>query len=178
MQIIPLFDDYPNAALEFGIVRNTHGSPTGYVIDIAEGDSKMRADQLTKELINAGVVSPGRATGRVVRIRNGTTTELDSHLLEEFEGSSEQLQDVVIVADRASVDLLPLVSKCGSRTAFVFHHASLLAHLCVILRERGIPAVAIQDDATFDELVPDSRISVEASNADPTLLRVIQEPPR
>jgi hypothetical protein len=163
-QIAPLFGEYPEAALEFGILKNKDGSVSGYVIDIAEGDSESCARQLDRDLIRAGVVSAGRATGRVMRVSNGTTAELDMHFLEDFESGGKELESVVVVADRASVDLLPLVNRCGSNTAFVFRHASVLAHLCVVLRERGIPAVTLDNGDLFDTLDTDSTVSVEASD--------------
>lgn len=173
-QIAPLFQEYPEAALEFGIIRNKDGSVSCYIIDMAESDSESCVRQLDRNLIRAGVVSPGHATGRVMRVANGTAAELDKHLLEGFVAENE-LEDLVVVADRASVDLLPLVNKCGRNTAFVFRHASVLAHLCVVLRERGIPAVALEDDDLFDRLDAGSNVTVEASNGSGNGRRVLQE---
>jgi phosphohistidine swiveling domain-containing protein len=177
-QITPLFGEYPDAALEFGIVKRQDGAIFGYVIDMAEGDSESCARRLDRDLIRAGVVSAGRATGRVMRFFNDTATELDAHLLEGFEAPEDRLEEVVIVADRASVDLLPLVNRCGNNnTAFVFRHASVLAHLCVVLRERGIPAVVLEDDELFDGLAAGLAVTVEASSpvwSGPRVLPVIR----
>jgi len=101
--------------------------------------------------------------------------ELDMHFLEGFGTSEQALEGVVIVADRASVDLLPLVNRCGSNTAFVFRHASVLAHLCVVLREHAIPAVTLEDDDLFDGLAVGSKVTVEASNGSWPGLRVLRE---
>jgi hypothetical protein len=174
-QIAPLFQEYPEAALEFGIMRNRDGSVSGYVIDMAEGDSESCARQLDLNLIRAGVVSAGRVIGHVMRVSNDTAAELDTHFLEGFGVPEKRLEDVVIVADRASVDLLPLVNRCGSNTAFVFRHASVLAHLCVVLRERGIPAVALEDGDLFDGLDVGSKVTVEASNGSWSERRVLRE---
>ena len=164
MQIAPLFIEYPDASLEFGIIEDRGGDVSGYVIDVAEGDSKAQASQLSRMLIGSGVVSPGRVTGRVIRTDNNAYDQLDTHLLERFEHSAQLIEDAIIVAPRASVDLLPLVSRCGQRTAFVFRHAALLAHLCVILRERGITAVTAADDRTFERLTDGAVVTVEASD--------------
>jgi phosphohistidine swiveling domain-containing protein len=169
--IRPLFEDYPDAALEFGILRDRKGDVSGYVIDMAEGDSHSCASQLTRELISMGVVSPGRVTGKVLRISNdanayGTESNLDVHLMEGLAVADETLDELVIVADRASIDLLPLVTKCSKNIAFVFRHASLLAHLCVILRERGITAMVVEDPALFDQLSEGSMVTVDATDGD------------
>lgn len=167
--IRPLFEDYPDVALEFGILRERNGTVSGYVIDLAEGDSQSCTNQLTRELISMGVVSPGRVTGKVLRIPNdanayGADSGLDIHLMEGLGVAEETLGELVIVADRASIDLLPLVTKCGKNTAFVFRHASLLAHLCVVLRERGIPAMVVEDADLFDGLSEGSLVTVDATD--------------
>ena len=167
--IRPLFEDFPDAALEFGILRERNGTVSGYVIDMAEGDSQSCTNQLTRELVSMGVVSPGRVTGKVLRILNdvnayGADSGLDIHLMEGFGVAGETLGELVIVADRASIDLLPLVTKCGKNTAFVFRHASLLAHLCVVLRERGIPAMVVEDADLFDGLSEGSLVTVDATD--------------
>ena len=174
-QIALLFEEYPRAALEFGVLRQQNGAVSSYVIDMAEGDSESCATQLDRNLIRAGVVSAGRTTGRVFRVPNSTSAELDMHLLEGFEIPEELLEDTIIVADRASVDLLELVNRCGRNTAFVFHHASVLAHLCVVLRERGIPAVVLEDNELYDALSVNSVVTVEASDRNWDGRRVLQE---
>jgi phosphohistidine swiveling domain-containing protein len=167
--IRPLFEDYPDAALEFGIRRDRIGNAFGYVIDMAEGDSRSCAKQLTRELIAMGVVSPGRVTGKVLRVPNDANaysgeSGIDLHLMEGFGVASEALGELVVVADRASTDLLPLVTKCGKNTAFVFRHASLLAHLCVVLRERGIAAMVVEDADLFGVLSEAAILTVDATD--------------
>ena len=165
LQVVPLFDEYPDAALEFGVMKDRKGAVKGYVIDMAESDSQSAADKLDLRLIHNGVLSPGRAEGVAVRVLNAGDTELDTHLLEQFDEAGGPVDDVVLIADRASVDLLPLVSRCGSNTAFVFRRASLLAHLSIVLRERGIPAIVLEDDDLFGKLTSGLTLTVEASDA-------------
>ena len=52
----------------------------------------------------------------------------------------------IYLAELASVDLLPLVYTAGPGCGFVFAQASVLGHLSVVLRERGIAAVRVGDD--------------------------------
>lgn len=164
LQIAPMFSDYPNAALEFGILKDRQGGEVrGYVIDVAESDSQATADRLDPRLVRDGVLSPGRAEGRALRVANADDAELDTHLLEQFEATGESIRDAVLVADRASVDLLPLVGLCDANVAFVFRRASLLAHLCIVLRERGIPAISLENDDLFGKLIEGSPLTVEAS---------------
>jgi hypothetical protein len=170
-QVAPLFSEYPDAALEFGIMKEG-GAIRAYVIDLAEGDSETSAGGLSRDLIRDGVLSAGRAVGEVVRIVNDGNSEIDAHLLEEFDDVAGKIEDVIFVADRASVDLLPLVARCGRGTGFVFRHASLLAHLCVVLRERGIPAICLHHDDPFAALATSTKLTVEAVDVGPASQRV------
>jgi rifampicin phosphotransferase len=165
LDVAPLFAEYPKAALEFGVLRSRAGEVTGYVIDMAEADSHTAAGKLDRELIRDGVLSPGRAEGIGARICNAADGDLDMHLLEDFDGAGQLVENVVFIADRASVDLLPLVSRCGRNTAFVFRHGSLLAHLSIVLRERGIPALSLKDDELFGKLTAGAILTVEAAAA-------------
>ena len=108
---------------------------------------------MTWESVNSGVVSVGRAQGLAVRVGNPGQGDLDQHLLSVLDGpENSKLTSAVFFADRASVDLLPLVARCGVNCAFVFRRASLLAHLCVVLREKGIPALVLEEDENWDAL--------------------------
>jgi phosphohistidine swiveling domain-containing protein len=99
---------------------------------------------------------------------NENQTDLDSHLLSRFETETgEEPERLVVLADRASVDLLPIASRLRPGSAFVFKHASLLAHLSVVLRERGIPAVVIDDDEFFASLLDGRRVQVNAMDSLP-----------
>lgn len=102
----------------------------------------------------AGILSPGVAVGRVIRI---DVEEFD-RLGREFEvsvvndeGASARLDalapvarvrelggDAIVVADHASIGLIALV---GTASGFVFRRGSLLCHTAIALREHRIPAV-------------------------------------
>lgn len=167
MQIASLLEDYPDASLEFGIV-NAMGALRGYVIDIAEAEPPSASSKLTSELIGSGVVAPGKARAVVQRLRNSDRETLDLHHLSAFDANQTGgVRSTVVVADRASIDLLPLVNRLDSTSAFVFRSSSLLAHLPVVLRERGIPAVLIEDDALFSSLADGQLVEVDA--VDPAL---------
>lgn len=165
MQLAPMFEFYPDAALEFGVVLSGRGV-TAYLIDAAEADLKQITTR--SSLFANGVISPGRAVGETVSVPQGTSTDgqdphIDFHLLELF-SSTDSLTGTVFVAERASVDLLPLVYRAGSNCAFVFRHASLLAHLAVVMRERNVPAIVV-DDIVFESLRPGMRVRVDAVSA-------------
>lgn len=154
----PLFDLYEDAALEFGVVVSK-GNCTAYLIDVAESDKARLA--LDLELINSGVLSVGKCRGRVHRIELSAIGALDKHLHDRPEDAIIGNKEVVIVAERASIELLPFAGASGV-VGFVFERGSILAHLAVVLREKGIPAIAIEDEAIFRSLEQDQEIEIDA----------------
>jgi phosphohistidine swiveling domain-containing protein len=160
----PLLDIYENAALEFGLVERDEDEQV-YLIDVAEGD--VGGMGLDAQLINSGVLSTGYCRGRAVRVDLSAIGTLDMHLHDRPEASATDGESVVVVAERASVDLLPYVGAPGV-VGFIFERGSVLAHLAVVLREKGIPAVALEDHVLFDTVVADSTVEIDASRRDLT----------
>jgi len=154
----PLFELYEDAALEFGVIVS-RGIYTPYLIDVAESDAAGLA--LDLELINSGVLSVGKCRGRVHRIELSEIGALDKHLHDRPEDAIIGDEDVVIVAERASIELLPFAGAPGV-AGFVFERGSILAHLAVVLREKGIPAVAIEDEAVFRSLKQNEEVEIDA----------------
>jgi len=156
----PLFDRYPSAALEFGLLSHPPGFRT-YLIDVAEGDAESMP--LDVDMINSGVISTGRCQGRIHHPAAAKKSVLDSHLHDRFETEAIGAGPVVVAADCASVDLLPYLSAPGV-VGFVFEQGSMLAHLSVVLREKGIPAVAVDDPIAFAELTEGLIVDLDAAS--------------
>jgi len=157
----PLFDVYHDAALEFGVL-DRGGAFEVYLIDIAEGDAS--SVKLDHDMIGSGVLSTGRCQGRVQRIDNQSAGALDLHLHDRQGGAGgPDKEPVIIVADRASTDLLGHVCAPGV-VGFIFRQASMLAHLPVVLREKGIPAIALEDDIAFRALTTGMLLEIDASS--------------
>jgi phosphohistidine swiveling domain-containing protein len=155
----PLFDVYENAALEFGLVEHPPGYRV-YLIDVAEGDGP--GIELDTHLISSGVLSAGTCRGRVHRVSLSAIGALDSHLHDRLEQPTIGGDEVIVVAERASIDLLPYVGAPGV-VGFVFERGSVLAHLAVVLREKGIPAIIIEDRQFIESLVSGSIVELDAS---------------
>lgn len=156
----PLFELYGDAALEFGLLEATDGLRP-YLIDVAEGDTAGLS--LDIELIRSGVLSVGKCRGRIRRVTLSAIGALDSHLHDRPEAAPVTGDNVVIVAERASVDLLPFVGAPGV-SGFIFERGSILAHLAVVLREKGIPAVALEDNLLIGSLPDEAVVEIDASD--------------
>lgn len=138
--LMPLLESDPHLALEFGVTRP---GPEGvvYLIDAAESDHP--DVHLRTDTFQPGVVSHGRAAGVVVDLRSGTDqVDFNAHLYQSVEGERPD-RPTIFIAARASVNLLPLLYACPPGSAFVFETASLLAHVAVVMRERGVPGAVL-----------------------------------
>ena len=157
--LAPLASAQSGMALEFGVLR-VHGDIRAYLIDAAESDPVSSA--LTCRAVSSGIVSPGAAAG-LVRLAGQRGHEgLDLHLLDQHV-PREPHRAAIYLAELASVDLLPLVYTAGPECGFVFAQASVLGHLSVVLRERGIAAVRVGDEV-FAELQTVRSLRIDTSD--------------
>lgn len=158
----PLFNIYSNAALEFGLVERSPHDLHPYLIDVAEGDEGEIG--LSPDLINSGVLSVGRCRGRLLHVDSSSRSALDSHFHNKPELAQLNDEGVIVVAERATVDLLSYVGAPGV-VGFVFGQGSVLAHLAVVIREKGLPAISLDDSAAFSKLPLNSVVTLDAADS-------------
>jgi phosphohistidine swiveling domain-containing protein len=158
----PIFDEYPNAALEFGLIERSPGKLHPYLIDVAEGDDGDIG--LNPELINSGVLSVGHCKGRLWRVDSSSKSALDSHFHNRPDLAQLNDEGLIVVAERATVDLLSYVGAPGV-VGFVFGQGSVLAHLAVVIREKGLPAVSLDDAAAFSKLPINTVVTLDAADS-------------
>jgi phosphohistidine swiveling domain-containing protein len=156
----PLFVAYPESALEFGIIRSKEGVHT-YLIDVAESD--VGSIDLDHAMLLSGVLSQGQSEGRVMRVDTLEEEPLDSHFHDLHSDVASSSGGSIIVAEKASTELIKVACAPDVRGC-IFHEASILAHLPVVLREKGIPALILEDRNMFESLQDGQRISLDASN--------------
>jgi hypothetical protein len=167
----PFLANYPDTAIEFGVVDSTEKAEV-YVIDEAEAEADSTA--LTLRFIQSGIVSPGFALGRPLTIDTAGRGVLDIHLCDD-RGSDQLLRGQLIFAEYASIELTALANRMTPGCGFVFANASVLCHLGVVLRERGIPAIRMEEQE-FHRLKDMSTVMrLVADPADPARCGVFPE---
>ncbi len=152
-----------NRTAEFGVVRDDDGGLRPYLIDLAHDKGTWTSGEILE-----GVVSPGWIVGRVVSLvsAEAVTGAMDSHLHDQAAASTNHSRphvgnhNTIYVASSPAVSLLQLVRSLDPRrSGFVFEEGSILCHLAIILRERGIPAVIAPDISKFH---PDQVVTLDA----------------
>lgn len=135
--------------VEFGIVElNTTSENLPYLIDVVESN-----ESTEREIVNLGVMSPGEISGKVIKVDLAKSMKgLNTHFHDEIEVSKVKHENSIFMCERPDISLLELIKACDRRTiGFIFRSGSLLAHLPIILRELGIPAICIKDTSTIKE---------------------------
>jgi hypothetical protein len=131
-------------AFEFGILDGADTASL-YLIDTVESEGPTG---LTSKAIEAGIISPGFAHGRLHVVDDTKDGDvLDHHLHSVLDAG--YMTDTIFIAERDSIDLLPLVGSLGENCALLFRSASVLSHLSIVLREKNIPAAVIGPGMNF-----------------------------
>lgn len=154
--MMPILEHRAGVALEFGLLGHRGAVLEPYMIDVADSDAD--ASDLTLIDVSRGIVSAGVASGPVVDLRSGATQDdLNAHLYNTMPSADVRLNPSIYIARHASLDLLPIVRAAHPDSGFIFERASLLAHLSVVLRERGLAAVVVPTETT-EALLRQARI--------------------
>ena len=129
-----------NTTVEFGVLLRD-GGYVPYLIDYVKENN---ADSIDLSAVKDGVISEGSFEGTLRVLDLGDFNEsLNSHF-HDFAGDEEcnEGERTIFYAELPSIKFLDLLETHNSKTiAFVFAKGSLLCHLSVLLRERGIPAI-------------------------------------
>ncbi len=135
----PIFDKR-NVAIEFGILYNdNHYQP--YLIDCVEDNKIDNVDLVSAQ---KGVLSDGQIEGKLEFLDLGDFEDsLNAHFFNEIDNVTNfDSEKIIFYAKLPSIKFLDILGKYeASNIGFVFEKGSLLCHLSVLLRERGIPAI-------------------------------------
>ena len=144
VKIIDTFDDIVSedgVTVEFGVLYDgIEYEP--YLIDCVKEISNNEAVNL--DSIQNGVISEGKTKGKLVMLDIGNISDsLDAHFYNSIQVDEKQIADsVIFYSELPSIKFLELLNYYEpSKIGFVFKRGSLLCHLSVLLREKGIPAI-------------------------------------
>jgi len=96
--------------------------------------------------IKSGIISCGCVTGKPVHIKDEGKDSLNAHFynLSEVDGIAQSDEKVVFFCKNPELVLLDLLDKYNPKNiGFVFENCAMGAHLAVVLREKGVPAIKV-----------------------------------
>lgn len=141
-RIIECFDPVlttDSNVVEFGILRQQHGTLQPYLIDFVDDNSPIN---ISSADIKSGIISYGSITGKPVIIEKFDTDSLNEHFHNASVETSKSDEKIVFICKYPELALLNLVDKYQPQNiGFVFENCAIGAHMAVVLREKGIPAI-------------------------------------
>ena len=132
--------DSCHKTIEFGLFEEKHNSRL-YMIDYVDNISTQSSDYLK------GVISPGKIKGKIYIIDNfNINYSFDMHYQNICSTNERNGSNVIFLCDYPDIALLNIFKNYNSNNiGFIFKNASLLCHFSVILREKRIPAIIVDE---------------------------------
>ena len=141
-----------NLTIEFGISKCSNDY-TPYLIDYIEDNTN-----ILLENISDGIVSKGNIKGNVININinNEWSKSIQTHFHDGKDYtniSKDKTENIIFVADKPHISLVEILEKYDNKKiGFIFKEASILSHLCILLRENEIPAIISSKEFENNEL--------------------------
>jgi inorganic pyrophosphatase/exopolyphosphatase/phosphohistidine swiveling domain-containing protein len=132
-------------AVEFGLLKNSADEDilSPYLIDLVEDNSSI---ELSSQAIAEGVISPGVKSGRasILDAKALGHNSLELHFHNHFESVNTIDEAVIFISETPDIALLEVLKHHNNnKIGFVFKEGSALSHFSIVLREKGIPAIVI-----------------------------------
>ena len=109
------------------------------MIDFVDDNSPIN---ISSADIKSGIISYGSITGKPVIIEKFDTDSLNEHFHNASVETSKSDEKIVFICKYPELALLNLVDKYQPQNiGFVFENCAIGAHMAVVLREKGIPAI-------------------------------------
>lgn len=125
--------------VEFGLLRQTDGSLEPYLIDFVDDNSPIN---LSAADIKSGIISCGYITGKPVVINELDVDSLNEHYHNASNNTPKSKDKIIFICKNPELALLQLIDQYEPQNiGFVFQNCAVGAHIAVVLREKGIPAI-------------------------------------
>lgn len=146
--------------IEFGVLKKEK-EVVPYLIDLVEDGSISPLDVTD---ISEGILSRGTRTGVIdIPSKHDNIGFMQRHFHDMVGVRQINSNNRIFVCDRPDISLLQVLENFDpNRVGFIFKEGSVLCHLAIILRERGIPAVVMGDEVRFE---PGEVVTVDASTS-------------
>ena len=158
--------------VEFGLLQQADNVLKPYLIDFVDDNSPIN---ISSADIKSGIVSYGSITGKPIVIEKIDADSLNEHFHNTVSETVKSDKKIIFICKNPELALLALVNQYEPQNiGFVFENCAVGAHMAVVLREKGIPAIKIgssfytfsrKDTCTIDAktpgLLPKERLKYE-----------------
>lgn len=158
--------------VEFGLLKQLNEDLEPYLIDFVDDNSSIN---ISSSDIRSGIISYGSITGMSIILKDFDNDSLNEHFHNISEVSTRSDKKIVFFCKNPELALLDIIEQYRPENiGFVFQNCAVGAHLAVVLREKGIPAIKLSTwqwevreneictmDAETPELLPKERLKYE-----------------
>lgn len=144
--------------VEFGLLQEADNVLKPYLIDFVDDNSPVN---ISSADIKSGIISYGSITGKPMIIAQTDADSLNEHFHNTLSEIARSNEKVIFICKNPELALLSLVNQYEPQNiGFVFENCAVGAHMAVVLREKGIPA--IRTGAFFDLSPQHDRCTIDA----------------
>jgi len=157
--------------VEFGLLKQ-EGGLEPYLIDFVDDNSPI---DISGNDIMSGIISYGTISGKPVIVKDLEGDSLNEHFHNASEEVAKSDEKIVFFCKSPELALLKIIEQYESDSiGFVFQDCAVGAHLAVVLREKGIPAIKLNRsfwkpaqenictiDAETQGMLPEERLKYE-----------------
>ena len=140
-------------AVEFGLLKNeTSNLLEPYLIDLVDDNS---STELSSKLISEGVISTGIRSGKATILDTKTLghNSLELHFHNHFENKNTIDEEIIFLTETPDIALLEVLKHYNNdKIGFIFKEGSALSHFSIVLREKKIPAIVINQDLAIQNM--------------------------
>lgn len=144
--------------VEFGLLRQVNDVMKPYLIDFVDDNSPI--DISTNDIMN-GIISYGTISGKPIVIKDFGEDSLNEHFHNISEGTIRSNEKIIFFCENPELAMLKVIEQYEPENiGFVFQNCAIGAHLAVVLREKGIPAIKV--DVKFGEISQKNVCTIDA----------------
>lgn len=149
-------------AVEFGLLEDANSKTlVPYLIDLVDDNSQT---ELSSKLISQGVISTGIRSGKANILDTKTLghNSLELHFHNHFENKNTIDEEIIFVTETPDIALLEILKHYNNdKIGFVFKEGSALSHFSIVLREKKIPAIVINQNINIKDM---EEIKIDATS--------------
>lgn len=144
--------------VEFGLLKQSNGILEPYLIDFVNDNSPI---DISSDDIMSGIISYGLISGKPVIVKDFDMDSLNEHFHNITSATIKSDEKIVFFCENPQLALLKMIEQYEpNNIGFVFQNCAIGAHLAVVLREKGIPAIKLS--AKFWEISQKTICTVDA----------------
>lgn len=144
--------------VEFGLLEQSNDILEPYLIDFVDDNSPI---DISSNDIMSGIISYGLVSGKPVIIKDFEQDSLNEHFHNVSEVATKSNEKIIFFCENPELALLKIMEQYDPKSiGFVFNNCAIGAHLAVVLREKGIPAIKLS--AMFWEKSPQNTCTIDA----------------